>query len=342
MAAHAKGLVAVPVRVFEPRTGPELTAAARPFAQEVRAKSWWYVWSTLVILIGVLTFAALAPWWPLRLLASVLGGLVMVRCFILYHDYIHGAILAKSRVGKVVMYACGGLLLAPPSSWRQNHNLHHTNVGKLGGPPTGGFPLMTVNEWRAASRWQRVQYRISRHPLTIATAAVTVFLLAMTIGSFVDNRRKHWDSLVAMLGFAVCVAALWWLGGFAMAFFAFILPYCVAAALGAYLFYVQHNFPQVKLFTADEWTSEKAAAESSSQLELGLFMRWFTGEIGHHQVHHLNRTIPFYRLAEAMQALPELQGAPKITLSPGDVVRCLRLALWDGARGRMVTYAEAR
>jgi omega-6 fatty acid desaturase (delta-12 desaturase) len=327
---------------FEPRSGRELVAATKPFAHEVRAKSWWYVWSTFVILLGALTVAALAPWWPLRLLASVVGGLVMVRCFILYHDYMHGAILAKSRVAKMVMYAWGGMLLAPPSSWRRNHNLHHTHVGKLDGPPAGGFSLMTVDEWRAASRWRRIGYRVSRHPLTIATAGMTVFLLAMTVGSFVENRRRHWDSLMALLGFSACVAGLWWAGGFATALFALILPYSVAAALGAYLFYVQHNFPEMEIFTADEWTRQKSAVLSSSHLELGLWMRWFTGEIGHHQVHHLNPTIPFYRLAEAMQALPELQGAAKTTLLPPDVIRCLRLALWDTTRKRMVTYAEAR
>jgi len=277
-----------------------------------------------------------------RLLASVLGGLVMVRCFILYHDYIHGAILRRSRVAKIVMYACGGILLAPPSSWRQNHNLHHTHVGKLHGPSAGGFPLLTVDEWRAASRWQRLKYRVSRHPLTIAAAGVTVFLLAMTIGSFVENRRRHWDSLVAVAGFSACLLALWWAGGFTMALFVLILPYAIASALGAYLFYVQHNFPQVKVFTEDEWTPAKAAVLSSSHLELGLLMRWLTGEIGHHQVHHLNRTIPFYRLAEAMRALPELHDAATTTLSPRDVRRCLRLALWDEASGRMVSYAEAR
>lgn len=279
---------------------------------------------------------------PVRLVAGLVGGLLMVRVFILYHDFIHGAILRRSRLAKAVLYTCGLLLLAPPSSWRLNHNLHHTHTGKLGHPQTGGFPLLTVTEFRAASRWHRLRYRISRHPLTIVMASVTIFLLSMTLAPLFENWRRHWDSLAALLGHADCIAILWVAGGFATAFFAFLLPYFVASALGAYLFFVQHNFPGMKLFREQEWTAEKAALQSSSHLDLGLIMRWFTGEIGYHHVHHLNRTIPFYRLAEAMQALPELQGsAVTTTLFPRDLVACLRLSLWDDTRDRLVSYREA-
>jgi omega-6 fatty acid desaturase (delta-12 desaturase) len=67
-------------------------------------------------------------------------------------------------------------------------------------------------------------------------------------------------------------------------------------------------------------------------------MRWFTGEIGFHHVHHLNASIPFYRLAEAMGFFPELQHPVVTTLRPRDVLACFRLKLWDEARGEMVDY----
>jgi omega-6 fatty acid desaturase (delta-12 desaturase) len=67
-------------------------------------------------------------------------------------------------------------------------------------------------------------------------------------------------------------------------------------------------------------------------------MSWFTGDIGLHHVHHLNAAIPFYRLREAMAAIPELQIEPQTSLSPRDVLACLRLKLWDPAAQRMVGY----
>jgi omega-6 fatty acid desaturase (delta-12 desaturase) len=70
-------------------------------------------------------------------------------------------------------------------------------------------------------------------------------------------------------------------------------------------------------------------------------MRWFTGDIGFHHVHHLNAGIPFYRLEEAMRAIPACQNPVVTTLWPGDILTCLRLKLWDPEAGRMVGYGGA-
>jgi omega-6 fatty acid desaturase (delta-12 desaturase) len=67
-------------------------------------------------------------------------------------------------------------------------------------------------------------------------------------------------------------------------------------------------------------------------------MRYFTGNIGFHHVHHLNAGIPFYRLPEAMAAIPELAHPTKTTLRPRDVWACLRLSLWDADRSALVPY----
>ena len=76
-------------------------------------------------------------------------------------------------------------------------------------------------------------------------------------------------------------------------------------------------------------------------MKLGPIMNWFTGNIGYHHVHHLNSLIPFYRLPEAMAAIPELQSPVVTTLRPRDISRCLRLSLWDVPSQRLVTYRKA-
>ena len=84
-----------------------------------------------------------------------------------------------------------------------------------------------------------------------------------------------------------------------------------------------------------------AAMESSSYMQLGKVMRWFTGNIGFHHIHHLNVRIPFYRLPEVMDAIPELQSPVTTTLRPRDIRDCFRCCLWDEDRQRVVSYREA-
>ena len=77
-------------------------------------------------------------------------------------------------------------------------------------------------------------------------------------------------------------------------------------------------------------------------MRLGPVMRYFTGNIGYHHVHHLNHRIPFYRLPEAMAGIPELQHPRGVTsLWPRDVIACFRLKLWDTELGRLVPFPEA-
>jgi omega-6 fatty acid desaturase (delta-12 desaturase) len=129
--------------------------------------------------------------------------------------------------------------------------------------------------------------------------------------------------------------------GWAVGFTAVILPTALTHAAGAYLFYAQHNFPGMQIRGRHEWEYSFAATRSSSMFDMGPVMHWFTGNIGYHHVHHLNHRIPFYRLPEAMAAIPELQDPGRTSWHPRDVLACLRLKLWDTAQGRMVTFEEA-
>lgn len=83
------------------RYGKELIRQTLPFTVENRRLSWWHFYSTLLV-IGLFGAAVAMPlWWPLRLACSVLLGLSLVRMFVLYHDYMHGAILKGSRFAEV-------------------------------------------------------------------------------------------------------------------------------------------------------------------------------------------------------------------------------------------------
>jgi omega-6 fatty acid desaturase (delta-12 desaturase) len=323
------------------RTDRELQQATRPFARESAALSWWHIGSTFGLLLSVLAVAVLAPWWPVRLAASVIGTLLLMRTFILYHDFMHGSILPGSRLARALFYSYAAVNLTPPRSWRDSHNFHHANVGRLDGSEVGSFPIITTEMWRSRSRAGRLSYRVTRHPLTLLCAYLTIFFFSVTLLPLLRRPSRYWDSGLSLLAHGTVLAALWTFGGFDAAFFGLILPMILAGALGGYLFYVQHSFPGMRILPEEEWTAYRAAMASSSYLRLGPVMRWFSGNIGFHHVHHLNSLIPFYRLPKAMAAIPELQNPTVTTLKPRDVLACFRANLWDGASGRMVRYRDA-
>lgn len=318
----------------------ELFKATLPFSVESVKTSWWVVGSTFLLLLASLFGAALAPVWPLRLLFSILSALLMLRAFITYHDYLHSAILSRSRMAWWLFRLFAVLALTPPGTWKRTHNYHHGHVGKIDAASTGAFTMMTTDMWRDASLAERIAYRVERHPLTILAGYFTIFFLSLTLLPFLRNPARNWDSLLVLLGHTGLIAALWIFGGFYTAFFVVLLPTTVASMIGSYLFFAQHSFENMQILSTETWTSRRAAIESSSYMKLNRIMRWFTGNIGYHHIHHLNVRIPFYRLPEAMDAIEELQSPVTVTLSLKDIRASFRCCLWDEGLQRMVSYRE--
>lgn len=324
-------------------TGKELILATKPYAKEIRWRSWYYALTTFFLLVGSLlgtgNYIFELPLF-VRLLCSFFAAMLLARFFIIFHDYQHHTILRNSLPANVMFTIFGMYMITPPNIWKRSHDHHHAHNAKLFSASIGSFPIMTTQKFMEASKTDRMVYLSIRHPLNMFFAYFTTFTYGMCIQSFLSNPRRHWDS-------ALTLALHWALGAFLFIKFGwvtflltFFLPFFLSHMLGSYLFYAQHNFPGVSFKKNAEWTYTHAALESSSFMDLNPFMQWVTANIGFHHIHHLNSKIPFYRLPEAMAAIPELQTPKVTTLHPSDIIACLRLKVWDADLNRMIGFKE--
>ncbi len=325
----------------EGRTGAELILATKRYARDHTAKSWWCILSTLALWLVAIVGTLCAPHPVFQLACSVLSGLLLLRLFVIYHDQQHHAILPTSRLAEWFMGAFGILALSPSSIWRSSHNHHHHHNSKIKGSHIGSFPIMTKDHYLKASKSAQRIYLFMRHPLTILFGYLFVFLHGMCLRPFVTKPREHWDGLLALLVHAGIAGALLHFFGWQTWLLAQVIPHFITYAIGSYLFYAQHNFPDVVLYDKAGWTYECAALESSSYLKTGPLMAWFSANIGYHHIHHLNARIPFYRLPEVLREMPELQQPKITTLHPREILRCLRLKVWDVELQLMVPLPDA-
>jgi acyl-lipid omega-6 desaturase (Delta-12 desaturase) len=310
--------------------------ATKPYASDSPARSWWYVLSTALLLVVSLAGTLWNFHWAGKIVCSVFSGLLILRLFVIYHDQQHHAILPKSRVAEGLMRVFGILTLSPSSIWRSSHNYHHKHNSKLRSSHIGSFPIMTRAEYMRSSKGIRFEYLFMRHPMTILFGYLFVFLYGMCVFPFVNQPREHYDCCIAFVLHGLIAVTLIYCFGWPALLLTQIIPHFIASAIGTYLFYAQHNFPGVSFYDRAGWAYEKAAMESSSYLKTGPLWAWFTANIGYHHIHHLNARIPFYRLPEVIAHIPEL-GAPKTTsLYPLEIIRCLRLKVWDVEAQQMV------
>ena len=320
----------------------ELLIASRKYASENVWVSLWHVISTTIVWLAlvVAVFSLESMQW--KMVTSIVLGLVHVRLFVIYHDYQHGAILKNSKFIRAYMFVFGLLTLSPPSVWKRSHNHHHKNNAKLYGASIGSYPVMTTKDYAEAPFLRRIQYRLARHPLFIGLGYVTVFFLGMCIRPLFLNPKRHWDAVLSVIVHGAIYVGLAMTNNPSDIVYVMVIPMAIAAGMGSYLFYAQHNFPSVELKVGREWTHVQAALKSSSYIRMSRLFHWFTANIGYHHIHHLNHNIPFYKLPKAMAAIKELKNPGMTSLLPWDVYKCLRLKLWDVERNKLVTFAFAR
>ncbi len=310
------------------------------YAREKRSISWFHTLSTLALVIASLTLTLLSIHWGIKLIASIFSGLVLVRMFVIYHDYLHESILQRSKVANVLFTLFGYYMLTPKTIWRRSHNYHHANNSKLFKSGIGSYPVYTKSRFEKLSLKKQSQYMFVRHPLVILFGYFFTFLYGMCIQSLVKSFAKHLDSLVALLFHFTLHALIFILYGWEVSVWFSFIPHFISGALGAYLFYVQHNFPGVRYEVDQNWTYEGAALEASSFLKTSQFMNWVSANIGHHHIHHLNARIPFYRLPEIMKNIESLKNPKVTTLKIKDIKACLRLKVWDTDLNMMVNVSK--
>jgi omega-6 fatty acid desaturase (delta-12 desaturase) len=132
---------------------------------------------------------------------------------------------------------------------------------------------------------------------------------------------------------------IWFIG--LQAFLLVHLPIMLlAASLGVWLFYVQHQFEHTSWNHNTNWDVHNAALHGSSHYDLPPVLRWFTANIGIHHVHHLCSRIPYYRLPSVLRDHPELGNIGRLTLAQS--LGCVRLTLWDEDRRQLVSFRQAR
>jgi omega-6 fatty acid desaturase (delta-12 desaturase) len=268
------------------------------------------------------------------------GAVFLVRLFMLQHDCGHGAFFTAAWANNLLGWVLGVLTLTPYTSWRRDHAIHHASLGNLDRRGIGDVTTLTISEYLALPKWRRCAYRLYRHPLVMfGFGPIWLFFLRNRIPT--GNPRRQWRNWVSILGTnaalaVVLVTLLLTLGPIAV-LLGWLPVMLLAATIGVWLFYIQHQFENVYWETRVSWDFRAAALTGSSFYDLPQPLRWLTANIGFHHIHHLSSKIPNYRLRKCHVDNPVLQTAPRLTLLGS--LKCARLALWDTEHRKLVPFS---
>lgn len=274
---------------------------------------------------------------------SAVAGILLVRIFIIQHDCGHRSFLGSAAACDAVGRALSVLTLTPYDSWRRAHDRHHASSGDLDRRGFGDIDTKTVQEYEGMSFKARLGYRIYRHPAVMfGFGPAWLFLLLSRVPKKISGkwRRSEVVSVLATDFALVCLfGTIGLFTGYGALALVWLPSVLVAATVGVWLFFVQHQFEDTYWERRDNWDYVEAALHGCSFYRMPAVLHWATGWIGYHHIHHLSSRIPNYRLAQAFRELPELREAR--TLSVMQSLASAHLALWCERRKRLVAFSEA-
>jgi omega-6 fatty acid desaturase (delta-12 desaturase) len=239
--------------------------------------------------------------------------------------------------------ALGVLTMTPYDHWRRCHAIHHATSGNLDRRGIGDIKTLTVREYFARNWRDRLRYRLYRHPLVMfGLGPAYVFLLEnrLPIGFMRKGSMPWLSTMTTNAGILLASGLLILFVGFTTLLVVHLPIVVLAATMGVWLFYVQHQFETTTWDETTDWRQPEAALHGSSHYDLPPVLRWFSANIGVHHVHHLSSGVPFYRLPDVLRTYPELREVGRLTLWQSLI--CVRLTLWDEETRRLMSFREAR
>lgn len=319
----------------------EMRALVSPFATPSNLRGLWETGVTLLLFFSFVLLSGIASQYflPLALMLAVPTGFLLVRVFILQHDCGHRALFRSAWLNRWVGRLCALLVFTPFDSWKQDHHGHHRDTGRLDVKRGDGVLwLYTVAEFATLSPLRKILYRLYHFPpMLFCIGPVLYFVFYYRCWWFekkVSNRKSMLATNVALLTFG---GLLLLVVDFKTIVIAYMPAIAVASMIGVWLFYVQHSFEHAYFARGDEHDKREAIVKGSSFYKLPWLLDWLTGSIGYHALHHLNPSIPSYRLRKCWEATLHLWNeTPTFTIRQS--LSLPGLVLWDEEQRKLVRF----
>ena len=296
-----------------------------------------------LVLLWLLMWRSLQFHYMVTLLLSVPAAGFLLRLFLIQHDCGHGAFFRGRRANDWTGRMISVVTLSPYDFWRRTHAMHHAGTGNLDRRGNGDVDTLTVREFAELNFWRQLLYRLYRNPAVLfglGPAWLFFFRYRLPLGLMREGWRPWLSTMATNAAIALVSAGLILLVG-VRAFLLIQLPITLmAASIGVWLFYIQHQFENTRWSGGEAWAFHDAALFGSSHYALPGVLRWFTANVGMHHAHHLCSTVPFYRLPAALRTRPELASINHLTIR--QALASVKLALWDERTERLISFRDAR
>jgi omega-6 fatty acid desaturase (delta-12 desaturase) len=265
----------------------------------------------------------------LRIAAGLCAGVLLAVLFVIGHDACHGSFTSRNWLNRAIGRIAFLPTITPYSTWELSHNHTHHVYTNLKRHDHVWTPL-TKAEYESLPGWRRTLERIYRHPLGLALYypfEIWWKRLLFPSTRYVQPLKPVYlaDSALAASVFLLALVPIVRQGPLAL-LLAMAWPFAIWNWLMSWALLAQHTHPSVPWFDDEgQWRAAQAQTRATVHVVAPGPLNFLLHRIMEHTAHHLDVTVPLYRLSAAQAALErECAGIVVERWTPRSFVRHIR------------------
>jgi omega-6 fatty acid desaturase (delta-12 desaturase) len=249
-----------------------------------------------------------------KILLAVFSGFMIGRIFILGHDACHQSFTPHRGLNKVLGRLAFLPSLTPYSLWEVGHNVVHHGQTNLKGFDFVWAPL-SLEEYNKLTPAEKA---LQRHYRSGWGPALYYMLEIWWKKMFFPSKKAMPATRPAFLWDNVLVSAfaVIWVGALVVAaiqtnqsilltvIMGFLIPFFFWNAMIGFVVYVHHTHPSVSWYSdKSEWLRAQPFVSTTVHLVFPLKWGAWMHHIMEHTAHHVDMSVPLYKLKEAQTKL---------------------------------------
>jgi len=277
-------------------------------------------------------------------------GLLNIKTFIIFHDCGHQSYTPNKTFNYII-----GTIISPltyfPFSWNYRHHTHHLTNGNYENKYRFNYNELifhTLTQYKNMSVTKRYIYKIILSPyilFTFLTYIKFILIERFYVIKFFIKEYAYKPSylIIDQLINNIQLCFILYLQYKYSIIYHSLLSFCISSTCGTLLFFNQHTFNPPYVVNNKNWNMKDSGLKGSSFIQIPYLLKYFTGGIEYHHIHHFNSKIPNYNLQSYHEEVISKSNIFDniIKLSMKDCYNNLTLSLYNETTNKYITFAEA-
>jgi len=279
-------------------------------------------------------------------------ALLNIKTFIIFHDCGHNSYTPNKTVNYIIGFMTGTLIYYP-FSWNYRHHTHHLTNGNYENKYDYSYNeliFFSFDQYKELSVTKRSVIKIILSPyMVFGLITYVYFLILERMYIILFFKRKYATNpnkvylIMEQLTNNLGVILIFYLQYKYSIFYPSLFAYFISATCGSILFFNQHTFNPPYVVDNKTWNVKDSGIKGSSFIQIPSYLKYFTGGIEYHHIHHFNPKIPSYNLQKYHETVVN---SSKIfddvkKLSIQECFNNLSLAVYNEKTNRFITFLEA-